>query len=124
MTQVYYTYNVYAINLDSNEYNEFQDFIDNECIEQKTNNLIINFNNKNINIILINNFNELDENKIIYIFKEDTSLYNIYDTMNPYTIQYMQTNIEKDEFIDFLTYFNVDKEPFLYNYNYMTIKNE
>lgn len=124
MTQVYYTYNVYAINLESNEYNEFQDFIDNECIEQKTNNLIINFNNKNINIILINNFNELDENKIIYIFKEDTSLYNIYDTMNPYTIQYMQTNIEKDEFIDFLTYFNVDKEPFLYNYNYMTIKNE
>ncbi len=124
MTQVYYTYNVYAINLDSNEYNEFQDFIDNECIEQKTNNLIINFNNKNINIILINNFNELDENKIIYIFKEDTSLYNIYDTMNPYTIQYMQTNIEKDEFIDFLTYFNMDKEPFLYNYNYMTIKNE
>ncbi len=124
MTQVYYTYNVYAINLESNEYNEFQDFIDNECIEQKTNNLIINFNNKNINIILINNFNELDENKIIYIFKEDTSLYNIYDTMNPYTIQYMQTNIEEDEFIDFLTYFNVDKEPFLYNYNYMTIKNE
>ena len=39
--------------------------------------------------------------------------------MIPKTILYSQTDIEKDEFIDFLNYLNIEEEPFLHNFNYM-----
>jgi hypothetical protein len=108
-------FNVYALQLDKTEYNEIYIYFIKECQTQNTNNLIINYNNKTINII----FNEIDDIIIIYISKEDPLLYTTYEDMNPYTIVYSQTELEKDEFIDFLNYLNINEEPLCYSFSYM-----
>ncbi len=108
-------FNVYALQLDKTVYNNIYIYFIEECQNQNTNNLIINYNNKIINII----FNDIDDMMIFYIFKDDPLLYTTYEDMNPYTIVYNQTDIEKDEFIDFLNYININEEPIFYSFSYM-----
>ena len=110
----YNLFNVYALHLDKNEYNEIYIYFTEECQEQNTNNLKINYNNKIINIV----FNENENMMTFYIFKENPSLYTIYEDMIPYTIVYSQTDIEKEEFIEFLIYLNINEEPVIYSYSY------
>jgi hypothetical protein len=107
-------FNVYALQLDKDIYSDTYNYFIEECQNQNTNNLIINYDNKIINII----FNDTD-NMIFYIFKNDSNLYTIYEDMEPYTIDYRQTDVEKEEFIDFLYYLNINEEPFLYSFSYM-----
>jgi hypothetical protein len=111
----YNLFNVYALQLDKTEYNDIYVYFIEECQTQNTNNLIINYNNKTINII----FNDMDNIMTFYIFKEDPNLYIIYEDMNPYTIDYRQTDVEKEEFNDYLDYLNINEEPFLYSFSYM-----
>jgi hypothetical protein len=108
-------FNVYALNLLINENHSIYDFFINECQQQNTNNLIINYENKTINII----FNNDDEYMLFYFFKEDPSLYTFYENMIPVSNIYNQTDAEKEEFIDFLNYLNITDEPYLYNISYM-----
>ena len=108
------SFNVYALNLNISDNQSIYDFFINESQQQNTNNLIINYNDKIINIV----FNIDDETLLFYIFKEDPNLYTIYEDMNPYTIVYNQTEVEKEEFIDFLNYLNITDEPFIYNISY------
>jgi hypothetical protein len=115
--QIYNLFMVYAINLNIENNQTIFNYFINECKQQKTNNLIINYNDKTINIIF--NVNDDDDTFMFYIFKEDSNLYITYDSMIPKTILYSQTDIEKDEFIDFLNYLKIEEEPFLHNFNYM-----
>jgi len=111
----YNLFNVYAIELDKDEYNNIYNYFIEKCQEQNTTNLIINYDNKTINII----FYEIDNLIKFYIFKEDANLYTTYEDMNPYTIVYSQTDLEKDEFIDFLNFLNITNEPFIHSFSYM-----
>jgi len=109
------SFNVYAIKFNINDNLDIYNYFINECCQQSSNNLIINYNDKSINII----FNEIDDDFLFYIFKEDLSLYTTYKDMNPYSIIYSQTDTEKEEFIDFLNYMNILDEPYYYNYCYI-----
>jgi hypothetical protein len=112
------SFNVYTISLNKNNNQTIYDFFLNELYQQNTNNLNINYNNNNnidINII----FYDLDDIFTFYIFKEDASLYIIYEDMIPYSIIYNQTDTEKEEFIDFLNYLNINEEPYINNNSYM-----
>jgi hypothetical protein len=108
-------FNVYMISLNKNDNQNIYDYFLNELYQQNTNNLIINYNDKTINII----FDDLDDIFTFNIFKEDESLYTIYEDMKPYSIIYNQTDKEKEEFKDFLNYLNIDEEPYIYNNSYM-----
>jgi hypothetical protein len=122
------SFNVYTISLNKNDNQTIYDYFLNELYQQNTNNLNINYNintsidtsidtsiNININII----FYDLDDIFTFYIFKEDASLYTIYEDMIPYSIIYNQTDTEKEEFIDFLNYLNINEEPYINNNSYM-----
>jgi hypothetical protein len=109
------SFNVYMISFNKNDNQNIYDYFLNELYQQNTNSLIINYNDKTINII----FNDLDDIFTFNIFKEDASLYTIYEDMKPYSIIYNQTDTEKQEFIDFLNYLNIDEEPYIYNNSYM-----
>jgi hypothetical protein len=115
--QIYNLFMVYAINLNIENNQTIFNYFINECEIQKTNNLIINYNDKTINIVF--NINDFNSEFIIYIFKENTDLYITYNDMVPKTILYNQTEVEKDEFIDYLTYLNIEEEPFIHTINYM-----
>ena len=110
------SFNVYALNILIKDNQTVYDFLINESQQQNTNNLIINYENKIINIVF--NINDTDE-LLFYIFKEDPSLYTFYEDMTPISNIYIQTEVEKEEFIDFLNYLNITDEPYIYNISYM-----
>ena len=117
------SYNVYTISLNKNDNQTIYDYFLNELYQQNTNNLNINYNNNNNNTSINTSINiifyDLDDIFTFYIFKEDASLYTIYEDMIPYSIIYNQTDKEKEEFIDFLNYLNINEEPYINNNSYM-----
>jgi hypothetical protein len=113
------SFNVYTISLNTNDNQTIYDYFLNELYQQNTNNLNINYNNNNINTSINIIFYDLDDIFTFYIFKEDASLYTIYEDMIPYSIIYNQTDTEKEEFIDFLNYLNINEEPYINNNSYM-----
>ncbi len=115
----FHSYNVYTISLNKNDNQTIYDYFLNELYQQNTNNLNINYNNNNTSININIIFYDLDDIFTFYIFKEDASLYTIYEDMIPYSIIYNQTDTEKEEFIDFLNYLNINEEPYINNNSYM-----
>ncbi len=115
------SFNVYMIRLNKNDNQNIYHYFLNELHKQNTNNLNINYNDNNNNTSIDINiiFHDFDDTFTFNIFKEDASLYTIYEDMIPYSIIYNQTETEKEEFIDFLNYLNIEEEPYIYNYSYM-----
>ena len=115
------SFNVYMIRLNKNDNQNIYHYFLNELHKQNTNNLNINYNDNNNNTSIDINiiFHDFDDTFTFNIFKEDASLYTIYEDMIPYSIIYNQTETEKEEFIDFLNYLNITEEPYIYNISYM-----